>query len=80
MAICISVLFFSCNDSDKIEEEISKIDVQLNVSRFDVEFADAEASTLPVLKKKYPYLFPANYAEGQNTIFMNEYPSTLLKI
>jgi len=64
MAICISVLFFSCNDSDKIEEEISKIDVQLNVSRFDVEFADAEASTLPVLKKKYPYLFPANYADS----------------
>jgi gliding motility-associated lipoprotein GldB len=59
MVFGISFLLFSCNDNDKIEEEISKIKVQLNVTRFDFEFADAKPADLPHIKQKYPYLFPA---------------------
>jgi gliding motility-associated lipoprotein GldB len=53
------VFIFACNDNDKLAGEIEKIHVDLNISRFDREFAHAQASDIPVLREKYPYLFPA---------------------
>jgi len=64
MVFCLLVLFFSCDDNDKVEAEISKIDVKLNISRFDVEFADAKVADLPQLKQKFPYLFPNSYPDS----------------
>lgn len=61
--LVITVLY-SCNENDKIEEEISKINMDLNVARFDKEFADAKPEDLPVLKQHYPYLFPQQYADS----------------
>lgn len=60
----ISLVFFGCNPTDKIAEEISKIPVTIKVSRFDREFAEAKPTDLPKLKKTYPYLFPAQYADS----------------
>lgn len=62
--LLILCLVFACDDSDKLEKEISKIKVDLNVSRFDREFSEASHSDLAVLKNKYPYLFPSQFADS----------------
>ncbi|APQ16592.1 gliding motility lipoprotein GldB [Maribacter hydrothermalis] len=57
--LSVFLVLFSCNDSDKVAQEIAAVPIDLNISRFDREFASAGAEGLPVLRKKYPYLFPA---------------------
>lgn len=54
----------SCNEETKEEEAISKIPLDLDVSRFDLEFANATPDQIPSLKKKYPYLFPEQYEDS----------------
>lgn len=51
--------FFGCGEDDKVTQEVQKISVDLRVSRFDNEFANASAEAIPELRKEYPYLFPA---------------------
>ncbi len=60
----VSLLFLACNDGDKVEDEISKIKLDVQISRFDREFADAKVADLPNLKNQYPYLFPAQYPDS----------------
>lgn len=55
---------FSCDDTDKIEAEISRMEVEFDISRFDREFAEAKPSDLQTLKQKYPYLFPEQFADS----------------
>ncbi|SDE89683.1 protein involved in gliding motility GldB [Pricia antarctica] len=62
--LIISVCYISCSDSDKVEKEIDTIEVDLDVARFDREFAKAKPLDIPVLKKAYPYLFPAQYTDS----------------
>lgn len=57
--LSVIMLFFSCNEKDKTEEEIAKLNVEVSISRFDHEFASATPKDLPKLRNKYPYLFPA---------------------
>lgn len=64
IVLLTSIAFFGCNDTDKVAEEIAKIPVEVNVLRFDREFAEAEAVDLPKLKSTYPYLFPAQYHDS----------------
>ena len=60
----VLTVLYACNENDKIEEEISTINVDLNVARFDKQFAEAKAEDLPGLKQQYPYLFPQQYADS----------------
>lgn len=60
----ISVLLLGCNDNDKLGEAIEKMDLDLQISRFEQEFAKAEPSDLPLLKKEYPFLFPSQYTDS----------------
>lgn len=60
----VLLLFIACDDTDKIESEIAKIEVNVKVSRFDREFAKAKVADLPKLKDAYPYLFPAQFADS----------------
>ncbi len=62
--LLIITLVYGCNETDKVEEEIQKIDVDLRVLRFDREFAEASPLDIPVLKESYPYLFPAQYTDS----------------
>ncbi len=64
--ITVFLLFYvlGCNTTDKIEDEISKINLTVEVSRFDREFAESKVTNLPHLKKKYPYLFPKQYPDS----------------
>ncbi len=61
--LILSVVY-ACNENDKIEEDISKINVDLEVSRFDLLFAQASSEDLPSLKQNYPYLFPEQYPDS----------------
>lgn len=55
--IC-SLVFLACQQENALETEISKIDVDLNVERFDRLFANTAEEDLPKLKSVYPFLFP----------------------
>ena len=63
-----------CKETDKAEEEIAKISVDFQVSRFDREFANASANDIPQLKKKYPYLFPEQFPDS---IWVNKLSDTI---
>ncbi len=58
------IVLISCGDDDKVSQEIAEIDLDLQVNRFDREFAEITPSQLPTLKKKYPYLFPEQYPDS----------------
>lgn len=53
------LLLFGCNDNDKLAQEVKEIPLELEIARFDREFAEAAPKDLPQLRKAYPYLFPA---------------------
>jgi len=58
------LFFYGCDPIDKVEAEIAKIDVDVEVSRFDREFAAGKVADLPKLKNDYPYLFPVQYHDS----------------
>ena len=60
LVVCV----FSCQNSSRIETEISKIDLDLNIERFDQLFATSGPSELPALKQNYPFLFSKRYADS----------------
>ena len=51
MVFATFVLLFVCNDSDKTEEEIANIPLDLKISRFDREFDAAGEYWLPALRR-----------------------------
>lgn len=59
VSFLIVLLFFftACKEDSQIESEISKIDADVKVERFDLAFAKAQSSDLPKLKETYPFLF-----------------------
>ena len=68
---------FSCQNSSKVEKEISKIDVDLTIERFDRLFADATPSDLPGLRQNYPFLFPKMYADS---VWINRMSDSIQKL
>ncbi|WCO02175.1 gliding motility lipoprotein GldB [Psychroserpens ponticola] len=48
---------YSCKNEDQVETEISKIDVNLMVERFDRAFSEARPQDLEQLKKAFPFMF-----------------------
>ncbi len=60
----IILTFFSCGETNKTAEEISKIAIDLKVNRFDREFANAVPEDIPRLKLQYPYLFPEQFPDS----------------
>lgn len=55
---------FSCQNTSKVEKEISEIEMDLTIERFDQMFATSVSSDLPVLKQNYPFLFSKRYADS----------------
>lgn len=53
----ILLLLISCGKDNQLEAEIAKIEVDLNIERFDLAFANASPEDLPQLKKAFPFLF-----------------------
>ena len=61
---CFAFFLWACNENDKQEEEINALKINLEINRFDQEFARAEPDQIPQLKKEYPYLFPQQYPDS----------------
>ena len=65
-------MVFSCSDKNKQQKAISKINVDFNIKRFDIDFYTANKETLPKIKKKYPYLFPADFSDSLSLAKIND--------
>jgi len=72
--IVIICLAFSCANDSKIEEEISKIDIEIKVERFDKLFARVTPEGLPELKADYPFMFSKIYSDS---VWINRINDTL---
>ncbi len=65
--IAVLVILFSlysCKNETGVSEDVSKIQLNLTVLRFDREFAEAKPGDIPKLKHKFPYLFPKQYSDS----------------
>ena len=58
------LLAVACDSKSKIEQEIEQIPIDLEISRFDKEFAAVNVDGLDELKKKYPLFFPEKYHDS----------------
>ncbi len=65
-AVILLVLFafFSCNNENKTKVDVSNIDIDFSISRFEVDFYNADRESLPKLKATYPYLFPEAFSDS----------------
>ena len=55
--LILGLIFVSCDNDSKLENEIAKIDSNFQVERFDKAFLEATPKDLPKLKTAYPFLF-----------------------
>lgn len=60
----IIILVVSCNQKSETEEKIEAIELDLQVIRFEQEFAGTDPRRLPELKQKYPFLFPEQFPDS----------------
>ncbi|TXD54151.1 MULTISPECIES: gliding motility lipoprotein GldB [unclassified Polaribacter] len=65
-------LFFSCSHKNNSKIDVSKIDVDFKVKRYDVDFYTATKETLPKVKEKYPYLFPKEFTDSISLSKIND--------
>ena len=62
LILFVGVCFlFSCEKSSVKKIDVSHINVNINIDRFDIDFYSADVKTLPIIKKKYPMLFPKQH-------------------
>lgn len=69
MVLC---LFFSCSNKKQHQIDVSKINVNFSVKRYDVDFYTASKETLPKVKEKYPYLFPKEFTDSMSLAKIND--------
>ncbi len=55
--LVLLLVFSACKENNQIEKEISKVDIDFEIERFDLEFANAKPEDLSQLKSDYPFLF-----------------------
>ena len=70
------VIVWSCKKEDRIEAEISKIDVSFLVERFDRVFSNATPKDLEQLKETFPFLFSKHVPDS---IFISKMSDSLQK-
>lgn len=70
--LMVLYLFFSCSDKNETNIDLSKINVDFSVKRFDIDFYSASKETLPSIKNKYPYLFPEGFVDSVSLLKMND--------
>jgi len=62
--VVILLCFQSCENDGKIEKEIAKIDIDVQVERFEKLFAEASPNDLPKLKAEYSFMFSRQYHDS----------------
>ena len=53
----LALSLFGCDNSKELENDITKIPIEVSVIRFDKEFANASIGSLGSLKEKFPMFF-----------------------
>lgn len=56
--------FFSCKSDGKLTVDVSTIEVDFSVKRYEVDFYNTMKEDLPGLKNKYPYFFPKVFSDS----------------
>jgi len=78
MKYCLLILTFfsliSCSSKSNVEKEVAAIPMEVEIIRFDKEFAKATPSNLLALKAKYPIFFPAQF---HDSIWLKKMEDTL---
>ena len=61
---CLLAVAVSCKTENALEAEISKINTDIKIERFDKLFAKITSEGLPDLKTAYPFMFPVKYTDS----------------
>ena len=64
LLLCVASVLISCGEDNEREQEIAGIPVEVEISRFDERFAQAEPDSLGSLKRDFPYLFPQEFEDS----------------
>ena len=64
VAFILLIATFSCKKTSKVKKEISAINIDLTIERFDQLFASSSPSDLPFLKQTYPFLFSKQFSDS----------------
>ena len=62
--VVVLLSMFSCKQESKIDVDVSKIIVNVDIERFEQKFYDQTEKTLPKLKNEFPYLFPIHNSDS----------------
>ena len=54
----VLLLFLSCTIDKATKIDVSNINVNFSVERFDVDFYTSTKENLSIIKNKYPFFFP----------------------
>ncbi len=68
------LVVYSCKKKEQVEDEISKIEVNLAVERFDRALSEAAPKDLGQLKKAFPFMFSKHIPDS---IFLERMTDTL---
>lgn len=72
IGLFIAIFAMGCSSKSELEAKIAKVAVDVQIERFDKQFAKAEPKELPKLKKQYPYLFPTQFSDSVWVERMND--------
>jgi gliding motility-associated lipoprotein GldB len=64
VCLCIVILAISCEKENAVEQDIAKINTDIQIERFDRLFANVDSMTLPKLKQAYPFMFSEKYPDS----------------
>ena len=68
IVLIILCLFFSCSDKKKSKIDISNINIDFSLKRYDIDFYKAKEESLSKVKQKYPYLFPKEFTDSVSLV------------
>ena len=68
----LGFILMGCSTKEKDTPDLSSVNVRTEVHRFDQAFYNSSAEGLQGLKRKYPYLFPVQYADTAWVNKMND--------
>jgi gliding motility-associated lipoprotein GldB len=74
MILLLGLLFVSCGEDSKVENEIAKIEADFTIERFDKAFLKATPNDLAKLKQAYPFLFSKHVPDS---VWINRIKDTL---
>lgn len=70
--LIVLCLFFSCSSKNEHQIDVSNINVDFSVKRYDVDFYNASEKTLFQVKENYPYLFPKEFTDSLSLLKIND--------